>query len=56
VLAPSFVVSDALSLADIDATIEAVFSACQLYARALDHGIDGYLHGRPVRPAIRPFR
>src|SRR3954447_19120562 len=55
VLAPSFVVSDALTSDDIDCTVEAVFAACEVYAQALQHGIDGYLAGRPVRPAIRPF-
>jgi glutamate-1-semialdehyde 2,1-aminomutase len=55
ILAPSFVVSDALTLDDVDATIEAVFLGCEVYARALQYGIDGYLSGRPVRPAIRPF-
>jgi glutamate-1-semialdehyde 2,1-aminomutase len=56
VLAPSFVVSDALTSDDIDCTVDAVFAACEIYAQALRHGIDSYLTGRPVRPAIRPFR
>jgi glutamate-1-semialdehyde 2,1-aminomutase len=55
VLAPSFVVSDAVTFDDVDATIEAVFSGCEVYSRALRHGIDRYLSGRPVKPAIRPF-
>ena len=36
ILAPSFVVSDALTLDDVDATMEAVFEAGAVYRKALD--------------------
>ncbi|MFV0260773.1 MAG: glutamate-1-semialdehyde 2,1-aminomutase [Acidimicrobiales bacterium] len=54
VIAPSFVVSTALSDDDINATADAVYEAGLVYRRALDHGIDTELVGRPVQPAIRP--
>ena len=54
-IAPSFVVSAALSDDDIEFTAEAVYQACQVYRHALDRGIGGYLRGRPVQPAIRPY-
>jgi glutamate-1-semialdehyde 2,1-aminomutase len=55
VLGPSFVVSAALSDADIEQTIDAVDAALGVYARALDEGVDRYLRGRPVQPVFRPF-
>jgi glutamate-1-semialdehyde 2,1-aminomutase len=55
VIAPSFVVSAALSVDDIDLTAQAVYEACLVYRKALDEGIDSHLHGRPVKPALRPF-
>jgi glutamate-1-semialdehyde 2,1-aminomutase len=56
VIAPSFVVSAALSQDDIDTTAEAVYQACLVYRRALDQGIGAHLRGRPVQPALRPRR
>jgi glutamate-1-semialdehyde 2,1-aminomutase len=53
VLAPSFVVSTAHDDASIDATVEVVAEALEVYRLALDEGIGRYLHGRPVQPAIR---
>jgi glutamate-1-semialdehyde 2,1-aminomutase len=53
VLAPSFVVSTAHDDAAIDETNEAVAGALAVYRLALDEGLDRYLHGRPVQPAIR---
>lgn len=55
VLAPSFVVSYAHSDDDIDQTIEAVDSAAEVYARALDDGFDAHLVGPPVKPVFRPL-
>ena len=55
VIAPSFVVSAALTEDDIEHTAAAVFDACVVYRKALDEGIHRHLQGRPVQPAIRPF-
>ena len=55
VLATSLVVNYSHSEVDIDATINAFAEAFAVYRRALDEGIDKYLVGRPVKPAIRPF-
>ena len=53
VIAPSFVVSFSHSDEDIDHTIAVVDQALQVYARALDDGIDKHLIGRPVKPVNR---
>lgn len=53
VIAPSFVVSAALTEDDVAATADAVHEAGLVYRRALDEGVARYLRGRPVRPAIR---
>ncbi|MDQ0810645.1 glutamate-1-semialdehyde 2,1-aminomutase [Streptomyces sp. B3I7] len=54
VLAPSFVVSAALSEADIDHTVEVVSQACAVYRKALDAGDPTpWLGGRPVQPVFR---
>jgi glutamate-1-semialdehyde 2,1-aminomutase len=55
VLGPSFVVSYSHTDADIDHTIDAVAKAAAIYAKALEHGTDGLLEGRSVKPAIRRF-
>jgi glutamate-1-semialdehyde 2,1-aminomutase len=55
VLATSLVVNFSHREADIDRTIEVFSDAFAIYRRALDEGIDKYLHGRPVKPAIRSF-
>jgi glutamate-1-semialdehyde 2,1-aminomutase len=55
VLATSLVVNFSHSNADIDRTIEAFGEAFAVYARALSGGLEGLLHGRPVKPAIRRF-
>jgi glutamate-1-semialdehyde 2,1-aminomutase len=55
ILAPSLVVNYSHTDSDIDATIAAFAEAFGVYRKALDHGIDKYLEGRPVKPAIRPF-
>ncbi len=55
VIAPSFVVSAALSEEDVEHTAEAVFEAGCVYRKALDEGVDAYLRGRPVKPALRAY-
>jgi glutamate-1-semialdehyde 2,1-aminomutase len=56
VIGPSFVVSAALTDADIDHTVAAAARACAVYRRALDAGDPRpWLGGRPVQPAIRRF-
>jgi glutamate-1-semialdehyde 2,1-aminomutase len=53
VLAPSFVVCAAHDSAAIRQTVDAMAELMPTYRRALEHGIEQVLHGRPVRPAIR---
>jgi glutamate-1-semialdehyde 2,1-aminomutase len=55
ILAPSFVVSFSHTNRDIDATIAAAAEAFQVYRRALDSGVERYLVGPPVKPALRPY-
>ena len=55
ILAASLVVGFSHSEKDIDRTIEAFDQAFEIYRQALDTGIEKYLVGRPVKPAIRPF-
>ena len=54
VLAPSFVVSSALSDADIDRTIDVVAQACAVYRKALDAGDPATLAGRATSEAGVP--
>ncbi|MDH6547230.1 glutamate-1-semialdehyde 2,1-aminomutase [Streptomyces sp. SAI-041] len=54
VLAPSFVVSSALSDADIDHTVDVVAQACAVYRKALDAADPTpWMGGRPVKPVFR---
>ncbi|MFJ8233321.1 glutamate-1-semialdehyde 2,1-aminomutase [Streptomyces sp. NPDC094448] len=54
VLAPSFVVSSALTDADIDRTVDAVAQACAVYRKALDAADPApWLGGRAVKPVFR---
>jgi glutamate-1-semialdehyde 2,1-aminomutase len=55
VLATSLVVNHSHNEADIDHTVEAFAAAFTVYRRALDDGIDKFLRGRPVKPAIRAY-
>lgn len=56
VLAPSFIVSYSHENDDIDATIEAVRRAAQVYRRAIDAGsTDGLLIGSPSKSVYRRF-
>ncbi|MFI0512081.1 glutamate-1-semialdehyde 2,1-aminomutase [Streptomyces sp. WSLK1-5] len=54
VLAPSFVVSSALTDADIDRTVDVVAQACAVYRKALDAADPTpWVGGRPVKPVFR---
>ncbi|VVJ24123.1 aminotransferase [Amycolatopsis camponoti] len=54
VLGPSFVVSAALTEADIDKTIDVVAGACTVYRKALDaNDPTPWMGGRPVQPVFR---
>jgi glutamate-1-semialdehyde 2,1-aminomutase len=56
VVGPSFVVSAALSEADIDRTVEVVAQACAVYRKALDAGDPTeWMGGRSVRPVFRRY-
>lgn len=55
IIAPSFVVSYSHSDQDIQHTIDVLDKALDVYARALDEGIEKYLVGRPVKPVMRPY-
>jgi|SRR5579871_219399 len=55
ILAPSFVVSFSHSDEDIDRTIDAVDRSLEVYAKALEHGVERCLHGRPVKPVNRRY-
>jgi len=54
-LMPSIVLSYAHSEEDIDRTIEGFDHALEIYARALNDGVDRYLEGRPVAPVFRRY-
>lgn len=54
-LASSLVVNYSHSEADITRTIDTFAEAFAVYRQALDQGVDKFLRGRPVKPAIRPF-
>lgn len=53
-LASSLVVSYSHSEDDVKRTVAAFAEAFSIYRRALDQGVEKYLRGRPVKPAIRP--
>jgi glutamate-1-semialdehyde 2,1-aminomutase len=56
VIGPSFVVSSALTDADIDHTLQVVAKACAVYRQALDAGDPTpWMGGRPVKPVFRRF-
>lgn len=52
-LTPSLVVCYSHTDEDIDQTIQRIGEALQVYRKALQQGIDGYLVGRPVKPVFR---
>lgn len=55
VIAPSLVVSYAHSNDDIDRTIDAFDGAFEVYARALDDGVEKHLIGRPSEVVSRRY-
>ena len=56
VLGPSFVVSSALTDADIDRTVDVVAAACAVYREALDaDDPTAWMGGRAVRPVFRRY-
>lgn len=55
VLATSLVVNYSHTERDIDLTIDAFAEAFVVYRKALDEGVEKYLCGRPVKPAIRRY-
>lgn len=55
VLATSLVVNYSHSEADIDHTVSVFADALEVYRQGLDHGVERFLRGRPVQPAIRPY-
>jgi glutamate-1-semialdehyde 2,1-aminomutase len=55
VLMPSLVVSYSHTDADIDATVEAIDGALEVYAQALDAGVERFLIGRPSQVVYRYF-
>jgi glutamate-1-semialdehyde 2,1-aminomutase len=54
VMAPSFVVSWSHTEADIDHTVQAIGESMLIYRQALEHGAEGLLTSRPVRPVFQP--
>ena len=55
VLMPYIVVSFAHQRAEVERTLEAATEAFQVYARALEDGVDKYLVGPSVKPVFRRF-
>ena len=55
VIAPSLVVSYSHTDEDVDRTLEAFNEALFVYRKALDEGVDKYLVGKPVKPAVRKY-
>lgn len=55
VLAPSFVVNYSHGDAEIDQTIEAVDGALEVYARALEDGVEKHLEGEGTKVVFRRF-
>lgn len=55
VLAPSFVVSYSHGDEEIDRTVEAVDGALEVYARALEDGVDEHLEGPPTQHVFRRY-
>jgi glutamate-1-semialdehyde 2,1-aminomutase len=52
-LAPSFVVSFAHTVDDIDRTVEVVDAALSVYRQALEGGVETFLRGRPTQAVYR---
>jgi len=54
-LMPSLIVSYAHSEKDIEKTVEGIGEALIVYKKALNEGVEKYLEGRSVQPAIRKY-
>ena len=54
-LMPSLIVSFSHTDQDVDRTVESISESLYVYRRALDEGVEKYLVGRPVKPAIRKY-
>lgn len=54
-LMPSLIVSFSHSDRDIDQTVGSIAESLHVYRKALDEGIEKYLIGRPVKPAVRKY-
>ena len=52
-LLPSLIVSYAHQPADLELAAGHITEALRVYRRALDEGLEKYLHGRPVQPVYR---
>jgi glutamate-1-semialdehyde 2,1-aminomutase len=55
VIMPSLVVSYSHTDADVDVTIDAVDGALEVYARAIEDGVERYLTGRPSQMVYRRY-
>ena len=55
ILMPSLVVTYSHSNADIDATVTAIDGALEVYAQALEKGVEHYLVGRPSQLVYRSY-
>jgi len=53
ILAPTFYTSYSHTSEDVDATVQAVSRACNVYRKALDEGVDRYLKGPASQSAYR---
>ncbi len=54
-IAPSLILSYSHTDKDVDETLEIIHEALVVYRKALDEGIEKYLHGRPVQPVYRKY-
>ncbi len=55
ILAPNLVISYAHTDRVVDDTVELVDEALGIYRKALNHGVEQYLHSRPVQPVYRKW-
>jgi glutamate-1-semialdehyde 2,1-aminomutase len=55
IVAPSLVVSYSHTDEDIDCTLNTFNESLFIYRKALDEGVDKYLVGKPIKPAVRRF-
>ncbi len=55
ILGPSFCLSYSHTPQDIATTLDALDGALEVYARALDDGVERHLVGRSVQPVFRPY-